>query len=151
MTGTIEKKIQNYIQRKYIKGLVEGYDLKKTMRTNVLIKSYFIEKMSHLAYDDNVKQRKFFFSFRTKYIDTFKKHKQLVNSSIYQFSNSKISKKFKNQYTQKEWIEINGDTLLKFLALENKMNGRKIDFDAIGDCIEIIHCIKPNSNQLIGY
>lgn len=148
MPSTIEKKIQNYVQRKYTKGIVENYDLKKTMRTNVLITSYFTEKMPHLAYDNNSKQKKFFYSFRTKYINSFKKNKQLINSYIYQYKKSKAVKNFKDRYTEEEWEKNSGDALLKFLALENKMKGREINFDLIEDLILIMTKTQSNTKYL---
>lgn len=131
MKKTIDKKIENFIRNRYLEILANGKELKNLTRTNFLIKSYFIEKMPHLAYEDNKRQRKFFFSFRTKYLKTFKRYKQLMNSTIYQFSNSKKVKEFKSRFNIQEWNRINGDRLIKFLALEKELSARTIDLKAI--------------------
>ena len=133
----IEKKIRNFVRKFFIKSLLEDKFKNHNNISNVMITAYFNKTMHNIKSENNEERQKFFFAFRTKYIDDFKRNRKLFTTLISNFKQRKAFKEFKAKFVKEEWDKINGDKIAKYLALREKTITTE-DFEYIFDLIRII-------------
>ena len=92
MESIIQKKIRNFVRKFFIKSLLEDKFKNHNNISNVMITAYFNKTMHNIKSENNAERQKFFFAFRTKYIDDFKRNRKLFATLI---SNFKQRKAFK--------------------------------------------------------
>ncbi|MAC85090.1 MAG: hypothetical protein CL624_13250 [Arcobacter sp.] len=132
-------RIKNFIKKEYIRVIIEKEDLSKSTRTNVLITKFFNNAFSHMHTDDNYKKKKFFFSYRNKYLNEFKKEKDALRNRMYLYKKTKIIQTFKDKFTIAQWEKISGDELVKYLALEGTIKATDKGLNLIRGVIKITH------------
>ena len=133
----IEKKIRNFVRKFFIKSLLEDKFKNHNNISNVMITAYFNKTMHNIKSENNAERQKFFFAFRTKYIDDFKRNRKLFTTLISNFKQRKAFKDLKAKFVKEEWDKINGDKIAKYLALREKTITTE-DFEYIFDLIRII-------------
>lgn len=134
MSSIEEKKIINYVKAYYHKKTLHDDNSNKTS-LNVLITTYF--RHNKQIEITNIKdKRKFFFSYRTKYLNTFKKARLNALNSRNVFLTRKIAKEFKQSFSYEEWIIIDGDSLLKKLSLDDGFKSNKKDYERLKMIVE---------------
>ena len=89
-------------------------------------------------YDTIKEKKKFFFSFRIKYLKDFKSSKKTITDKISEFKRRAGAKKFKDSFTETEWENINGDRLLALMALSDKSR-INTDFELMKGASKIIN------------
>lgn len=130
-------RIKNFMKREYLTTIIKGEDLAKSTRTNVLITKFFNNAFSHMHTDDNYKKKKFFFSYRNKYLNEFKKEKDALRNRMYLYRKTKTVKAFKDKFTVAQWEKISGDELVKYLALDGRIKATKEGLIFIREIIKI--------------
>ena len=135
MDSTIQKKITNFVRKYFINSVLENKD--KEISSNTMITKYFRRSTYNIKSATSVERQKFFFAFRTKYIDDFKRNRKLFTTLISDFKRRKAFKEFKAKFVKEEWDKINGDKIAKYLALREKTITTE-DFEYIFDLIRII-------------
>lgn len=138
-------RIKNFMKREYLTTIIKGEDLAKSTRTNVLITKFFNKQFIHMHTDDNYKKKKFFFSYRNKYLNEFKKEKDALRNRMYLYDKTKTIQSFKDKFTTAEWEKISGDALVKYLALDGRINATKDGLNFIREIIKIILSKYKNS------
>ena len=131
-------RIKNFLKKEYLDALVKNKDLSKTTRTNILITKFFNKQFIHMHTDDNTKKRKFFFSYRNKYLNEFKKEKDNLRKKMYSFKHRKTIEKFKDKFTASEWEKISGDELIKYLSIDGRIKSNKDCVHFMDDIIKIM-------------
>ena len=137
MQSKLHVMIKNYVHRFYINSILNNKDLNKVNSSNVMITSYFRKNMFHIKSSSNAERKKFFFSFRKKNIEVFKRYRKYYTTVISNFRQRKAFKEFKSNFSTQEWEKINGERLSKYLAL---LDGtiKKSDFNHYLNIIKII-------------
>lgn len=135
MDSTIQKKIKNFVRKYFINSVLENED--KEISSNIMITKYFKRSTYNIKSANSVERQKFFFAFRTKYIDDFKRNRKLFTTLISNFKQRKAFKDFKAKFVKEEWDKINGEKIAKYLALREKTVTTE-DFEYIFDLIRII-------------
>lgn len=138
MGTPIRAKIDSFVSKRYIESIIRNKDLRKHCGTNVLITVYFRTQLNHIQPDSIEEKKKFFFSFRKKYLDDFKSSKKTITDKISEFKRRAGAKKFKASFTESDWENINGDRLLVLLALSDKSR-INTDFELIKGTIKLIN------------
>lgn len=95
MESTIQKKIQNFVRKYFIKLVLEDKFKNHPNISNVMITTYFNRNMYNKASQNISERKKFFYSFRNKYIEDFQRNRKLFTTLI---SNFKRRKAFVNYY-----------------------------------------------------
>ena len=132
----MSKKIKNYVLKFYINTIVNDKNLDKKNSSNLMITAYFRTQLNHIKTKDYEAKRKFFFSFREKYLSEFKRYRKYHTTCISNFRNRTAFKEFKSSFTPKEWDRINGEQLSKYLALHND-SIKKVDFEFLKNILKI--------------
>ena len=135
MDSTIQKKIKNFVRKYFIKSVLENKE--KETSSNVMITTYFNRTTYNIASQNSNERRKFFYAFRTKYINDFKRNRKLFTTLISNFKRRKAFVEFKSRFTASEWDKINGDKIARYLALRDK-SITKEDFEYLFNIIRII-------------
>ncbi len=120
MGTPISAKINSFVSKRYIDSITQNKDIRKHCGTNVLITTYFKTQLNHIECNNMNEKKKFFFSFRLKYLNDFKTAKKSISDKIYDFKRRTAVKKFKSSYTETDWENFNGDRLLSLMALSDK-------------------------------
>ena len=135
MDSTIQKKIKNFVRKYFLKSVLENKE--KEISSNVMITTYFRRSTYNIASQNSNERRKFFYAFRTKYINDFKRNRKLFTTLISNFKRRKAFVEFKSRFTASEWDKINGDKIARYLALRDK-SITKEDFEYLFNIIRII-------------
>lgn len=135
MDSTIQKKIKNFVRKYFIKSVLENKE--KETSSNVMITTYFNRTTYNIASQNSNERRKFFYAFRTKYINDFKRNRKLFTTLISNFRRRKAFVEFKSKFVASEWEKINGDKLARYLALKDKLISKE-DFEDLFNIIKII-------------
>ena len=138
MGTPIRTKIDSFVSKRYIAAIIQNKDIRKHCGTNVMITTYFKTQLSHIQTDSINEKKKFFFSFRIKYLKDFKSSKKTITDKISEFKRRAGAKKFKDSFTETEWENINGDRLLALMALSDKSR-INTDFELMKGASKIIN------------
>ncbi len=127
MTNNIKKedsqiiiKIRNFVLSRYIDCIVNDKELRSNLRTNILITAYFRKNLSYLLFDNPKEKEQFFYRFKNKYQDEFKKSKKLYSDILARNRRLLKTNDFKLNYSSVEWEKINGNRLIDYTALSKK-------------------------------
>ena len=120
MGTPISAKINSFVLKRYKDSIIQNKDIRKHCGTNILITTYFKTQLNHIECSDMNEKKKFFFSFRKKYLKNFKATKKSISDKIYEFKKRTAVKIFKDSYTESQWEKMNGDRLLSLMALNGK-------------------------------
>ena len=134
MDSTIQKKIQNFVRKYFIKMVLENKE--KEISSNVMITTYFRRSTYNIASQNSNERRKFFFAFREKYIEDFQRNRKLFTTLISNFKRRKAFIEFKPRFTASEWEKINGDKIARYLALDKLIS--KEDFEDLYNIVKIV-------------
>jgi len=126
------------MKKEYLDGLSNKKDMKKITRTNVLITKFFNKQFIHMHIDDNYKKKKFFFSYRNKYLNEFKKEKSALTTKMYKYKKRKTIELFRHKFTDREWEKISGDELINYISLDGRISATENGLIFIRDIIKII-------------
>ena len=95
MGTPIRAKIDSFVSKRYIAAIIQNKDIRKHCGTNVMITTYFKTQLSHIQTDSINEKKKFFFSFRIKYLKDFKSSKKTITDKISEFKRRAGAKKLK--------------------------------------------------------
>lgn len=137
MDTHLQKMFKSYVRDFYINSILNNKVENKINSSNIMFTSYFRKNMHHIKCANNQERKKFFFSFRSKHIEEFKRLRKYYTTVISNFRNRTAFKKFRSAYSEKEWDRINGEKLTKFLALHNE-SIKKVDFEFLHNIIKIL-------------
>lgn len=134
----MKKRIQKYVHHFFINSiLTKKYQDKKSIESNEMITAFFKRNMYNLKTESINERQKFFFSFRTKYINDFKHYRKYYTTIISNFRKRVAYKKFRERFSENEWNRINGDKLARYLSLHDE-SIKKVDFKFVENIIKII-------------
>jgi hypothetical protein len=137
MESTIQKKIQNFVRKFFIKSVLEDKFKNHNNISNVMITTYFNRNMYNIKSADSSERRKFFHAFRNKYKEDFQRNRKLFTTLISNFKRRKAFIEFKSRFTASDRDKINGDKLARYLALKDKLI-LKEDFEDLFNIIKIV-------------
>ena len=126
-----EKRIYNYVwesaknnlqrNNKFpdVKGLIFGY--------------IYNQKMVLFDKEKTLEQNKLhlFFAYKNKYGKLFQDTRRAVLNHINKHKKSKKAKDFKARFSTKQWEQINGDNLLRHIALDDNFSSNEESLESI--------------------
>lgn len=136
----IRKQISNYVTHIYKEILLQSSDKldEKAYNIRALIKRFFFTKLMGIYMQNKPEDRTaFYYKFKNKYEKEFKKAKDNIKAKLYSFRKSEKYEIFRNSFTDKEWQEIDGDTIVKYLTVSNTFKKSGDDIDSVINIIKI--------------